>query len=76
MKKALVIYNPVSGAKSWKNLPQIFQNELDKNGYTYEWFETKPVKQQWMKPLFENKFDRIMVVGGDGTVAEVAGVMI
>lgn len=69
MKKALVIFNPVSGKKKWGDTAILLQDLLEKNGYDYTWYETKP--KQNLKPLFKEKYDRIVVSGGDGTVAEV-----
>lgn len=74
MKKALVIFNPVSGKKKWRDVPTLMQDVLEKYGYDYTWYETKP--SQNLKPLFESKYDRIVVSGGDGTVAEVIKTMV
>jgi diacylglycerol kinase (ATP) len=76
MKKALIIYNPVSGSKSWKNVPDIIERALKKHGYKGTWFETKNVKKQPLEPFAKKRFDRIIAIGGDGTVAEVAAFMI
>lgn len=75
MKTALVIYNPMSGLKSWKDVPRIVQDELNKNDYQYVWFETQKVKSQPLNQFLEKRFDRIIAIGGDGTVAEVASFM-
>lgn len=69
MKKALVIFNPVSGYKKWGDSAILLQDLLEKNGYEYTWYETKP--KQNLAPLFTKKYDRIIVSGGDGTVADV-----
>ena len=76
MKHALVIFNPMAGAKSWKNVTRIIQDELTKQGFSWEWFETKPVKRQPLAAFKKGEFDRIIVVGGDGTVTEVASLLI
>ncbi|MFA6023997.1 MAG: diacylglycerol kinase family protein [Candidatus Gracilibacteria bacterium] len=73
MKKALVIFNPVSGHKKWGDTSALFQGILEKHGYDYTWYETRP--NQDLLPLFKNPYDRVVVSGGDGTVAEVVRAM-
>lgn len=74
MKQALVIYNPVSGHKKWGDIAILLQDLLEKNGYGYTWYETKP--KQNLELLFEKKYDRVVVCGGDGTVAETVRAML
>lgn len=76
MKKVLVIHNPISGAKSWKNVKKIIENELQQSGYDHVWIETQPVKHQPFENFLNESFHRIVVVGGDGTVANVARFLI
>lgn len=74
MKKALVIYNPVSGQKKWTDVPALLQKILKENGYEWTWYETQP--EQDLRPLLKKKYERIVVSGGDGTVAEVVKAML
>ncbi len=74
MKQALVIYNPVSGSRKWRDIPALIQETLLKHGYEWSWHDTSP--KQNLAPLFDYPFDRIIVSGGDGTVAEVVKVLI
>ncbi len=76
MRQALVVFNPVSGSKKWKDVPTMIRQTLERHDFESTWFETKPVKRQDFSPLEAKKFDRIVVVGGDGTVAEVASWMV
>jgi diacylglycerol kinase family enzyme len=76
MPKALVIYNPVSGAKSLKNVPDIIQRVLKKHNYDYTWFETQKLKKQPLNQFAKKRFQRIIAIGGDGTVAEVIAFMV
>ncbi|MDP4008129.1 MAG: diacylglycerol kinase family protein [Candidatus Peregrinibacteria bacterium] len=76
MKKVLVIYNPISGAKARRDVEGILKDEIEKNGYSYTWFGTLPRPKQPLEKLFKESFHRIIVVGGDGTVAEVADFLI
>lgn len=78
MKRALVIFNPVSGYKKWRNIPILIQKTLTEKNYDWIWYETKP--KQDLLELFKSQiergeFDRIIVSGGDGTVAEAVGAM-
>ncbi len=75
-KKALVIYNPVSGAKSLKNVPDIVQRILKKHDFEFTWFETKKTKTQPLDQFAKKRFNRIIAIGGDGTVAEVIAFMV
>ncbi len=72
MTHVLVVYNPVSGSKKWKDVPLMIREVLAKHSTEYTWFETQPVTHQDFTALEAKKFDRIVAVGGDGTVAEVA----
>lgn len=72
MKRVLVVYNPVSGQKGWKDVPTLIRRSLDKAGFEVEWFETQKCRPQALKPFAGKRFFRVIVVGGDGTVAEVA----
>ncbi|NQU83777.1 MAG: YegS/Rv2252/BmrU family lipid kinase [Parcubacteria group bacterium] len=76
MQKILIIYNPVAGAKKFVNARQIIQKILNDKDYLYEWFETVPEKEQPLDQFANKDFDRIIVVGGDGTIRDVVGFMI
>jgi len=76
MKKALVIYNPVAGKKKLLNTKRIIEASLKRAGYAFDFFETLPVKKQPFETFLDRSYDRIVVSGGDGTVAEVTSFMI
>lgn len=76
MKKALVIYNPMAGKKKILDTKKTIENTLKKAGYTHDFFETLPVNKQPLEQFFGKTYDRIVVSGGDGTVAEVTSFMI
>ena len=67
----LVIYNPVSGARKWRDVPGEIRAALSEKGCTWTWFETQARARQDFSTLRGRSFDRIIVVGGDGTVSEV-----
>lgn len=79
MKKALVIFNPVSGYKKWGDVPALIKETLVKKNYEWTWYETKP-KQDLVNVLQQVKnegaIDRVIVSGGDGTVAETVRAML
>ena len=72
MRKFLVIYNPVSGAKNFRATPDLIKSFLEKKKIEFVWFETLAKKNQPFEQLSMQNFDRIIVVGGDGTVRELA----
>lgn len=74
--KALVIFNPMAGAKKLVDSKKIIQNTLEKEGYEYDFFETIKAERQPLEQFIGKKYDRIIVSGGDGTVAEVTSFLI
>lgn len=76
MKKVLIIYNPVSGNKKWGDLESAIKKQLNVHKFDYTWYETKPVKHQDFDQFKNKKFERIIGVGGDGTIAEIASFII
>jgi len=67
----LVIYNPVSGARKWRKVPDEIVAALSEKGCTWTWFETQPRPRQDFSSLRALHFDRVIAVGGDGTISEV-----
>lgn len=76
MKKALVVYNPISGVKGWKDVPRIIVSELEDQGWDWDWFETVKGAKQPLESYLKIKYDRVIVAGGDGTVASVVDFML
>lgn len=75
-KKVLVIYNPMSGARKLINAEALIKETLEKEGYAYDFFMTLPQERQPLERFLGKKYDRIVVAGGDGTVAEVTSFLI
>ncbi len=67
----LVVYNPVSGAKQWKSGPEKIKRLLKKQGAEVTWFETQARAHQDFSSVEGQRFDRVLICGGDGTIAEV-----
>lgn len=71
-KRALVIFNPVSGRVRLGRIDQQCKRILQNNDFEYDWFTTIPVKKQPLSQFKKNKYDLIIAIGGDGTVREAA----
>ncbi len=73
MKRARIIYNPISGKGLMKkNLPYVLER-LEKAGYEASAFMTTgkdTAKKEAFKAV-ENQYDLIIAAGGDGTIYEV-----
>ncbi|QQL49668.1 diacylglycerol/lipid kinase family protein [Mucilaginibacter ginkgonis] len=76
-KNILFIINPISGGKSKDQVPGLISENLDSNIFEHHIIFTNAPKQAG-KIALENiyKFDIIVAVGGDGTVNEIASVMV
>lgn len=74
--QALVIYNPVAGQRKLLDTKRTIEKIMKEAGYGYDFFETVPVKKQPLEQFLGRNYDRIVVAGGDGTVAEVTSFMI
>lgn len=77
-KKMYVIINPVSGTKSKKNIPEKIAEIVDQHEYDLHIFLTgyEGHATQIATEGLENGVDYIVAVGGDGTINEVAKVLI
>jgi len=73
IKNILIIYNPVSG-NFFRNRydRQIIKKFFHKRNIAYTWLETKAEHSRHIEEYLQKDFDRVLVVGGDGTVREVA----
>ncbi|MFT7183757.1 MAG: diacylglycerol kinase family enzyme [Oceanicoccus sp.] len=76
MKRALVVYNPISGVKGWKDVPRTLVAELEEHNWDWDWFETVKSEKQALESFLNTKYDRVVVAGGDGTVASVVDFMV
>ncbi len=74
--KILVIYNPISGSKLGMDVKKIILETLEKKGFEHEFFETVKAEKQPLEPFAKKDYKKIIVSGGDGTVAEVAAFLI
>lgn len=72
----LVIYNPVAGPKTLRWNASVIQKYLHQKKIHYTWCETQPTPQQPFVEFQNTHFDRIIAIGGDGTIREVAHFLI
>lgn len=74
LKKILIIFNPRAGFNYPDNFRQNFLNQLKKYlpDVDYFWLETKENFPLELQELNFSEFERIMVIGGDGTVKKTA----
>jgi len=72
MKKCIVIYNPVSGKKNFENSLSYVEERLKGEGYDVTVRCTKKPKHaiEIAKEACEEKFDLMIISGGDGTLHE------
>lgn len=71
MKHIDFIINPISGAKSKKNIVGIIERELDADKFTYSFLYTERPGHATLLAR-ESTADIVCAVGGDGTLNEVA----
>ena len=74
LKKILIIFNPASGHSYPKNYQQYFLKQFKKNlpDVNYKWLATTSDFKKQLAQIKFNDFQRIIIVGGDGTIKDVA----
>lgn len=77
-KVIYVIINPVSGTKSKKSLPEKIGKTIDQYKYDVHIFITayEGHATQIAKEGVKNKVDCIVAIGGDGTINEIAKILV
>lgn len=78
IQKVLLVVNPVSGNLNKKGIIQTIENELLKINTQTVIYQTtgKNDSDKIRKLVIENKFDRVFIAGGDGTVKQVAEALV
>lgn len=76
MREVLVVYNPAAGIKKIRNTKEIIQQFLRARDVAFTWLETQPDVALALAQYLMHPYERIIVVGGDGTAREVAGSLI
>lgn len=71
MEQLLFIINPVAGGGKAKGLKDIIEEEMKSREQNFKIISTKSPKEA-TQIAYESKINKIIAVGGDGTVTEVA----
>lgn len=77
-RRILFIINPISGGKRKYNFEKFARRQFDENLFLLEFvFTEKPNHAELLaREGLANKFDVIIAVGGDGTINEIAKVLL
>lgn len=76
MRRILVVFNPVSGARLLRASTASVRRAIERRGAKVTWIETDPKNTDELAQAILQPFERIIVIGGDGTVREVAELLI
>lgn len=76
MRRVLVVHNPVSGLAFLRPSPEAIRREIARHGADVTWVETQPAANDAIRDALRSPFDRVIVIGGDGTVREVAELLL
>lgn len=78
MKRILFIVNPISGDIKKANLPTLIDQYLDKNQFQFEITYTERAGHASLiaAEAVQNKLDVVVAVGGDGSINEIAKVIV
>jgi len=76
--KIAFIINPIAGTGKKENIPNLIQQELDKNLFEAEivYTQYRGHGTELAKKFVENEFQIVVAVGGDGMVNEIAQALI
>jgi YegS/Rv2252/BmrU family lipid kinase len=72
----LVIRNPVSGSRHLRVARRDVEETLSRLGATVTWRDTVEGSVEHLELLRRESFDRVLVLGGDGTIREVAQILV
>lgn len=76
MRRVLVIFNPASGVPILRRSRSKIRAALQSHNVQVTWIETRPDKNDALHAAIRLPYDRIVVIGGDGTVRSVAEILV
>lgn len=76
MRRVLVVFNPISGLTFLRQSRSAIRAELDRHGARVTWVETRADGNDEIREALTKEFDRVIVIGGDGTIREVAELLL
>lgn len=76
MRRVLVVFNPVSGITFLRPSRAAIRAALEAHGVDVAWVETCKDENKPLERAIREPFDRVIVIGGDGTVREVAELLL
>ncbi len=76
MRRVLVVFNPVSGLPIMRPSRARIRAELARHDVRVTWVETRATVGDDLWQAVRKRFDRIIAIGGDGTVREVAELLL
>lgn len=76
MRRVLVVFNPVSGLAFLRPSRSTIRAEFERHGARVTWVETRPDGNGHVRDEIARGFDRVIVIGGDGTVRETAEMLL
>lgn len=76
MRRILVVFNPVSGLPFLRPSRAGIRRALEERDIRVTWVETSATVRDDLWQAIRKPFERIIVIGGDGTVREVAELLL
>jgi diacylglycerol kinase (ATP) len=77
-EKLLFVINPISGAKNKVRIPDLIKKHLDAEQFIFdiEFTQRAGHAEELTRSAVENGYQKVIAVGGDGTINEIARVLI
>ncbi len=76
MRRVLVVFNPISGLAFLRPSRARIRTAMERHGVRVTWVETAKTVNDDLWQAVRKPFDRVVVIGGDGTVREVAELLV